>query len=221
MMRLLVKFPTRGRPGLFWPNLANYFNRASGRHEIQVVVTADSDDPTMATDAARRRLAEDPRIRFRYGDPRTKIAAINADMDLADPWDVVINGQDDIVPVKDYDATICDAMVAHFPDLDGALHLDDHYAGGDKRCSFVVMGREYYDRFGYLYYPGYRSVFADDEFTAVGRHLGRLPFVEGEILIHQWIGKSRPDDATHQRNELAWAHDRALFESRRAINFGL
>lgn len=218
-MRLLIKFPTRGRPALFFPNLARYFDRAQDLANLQVVVTLDADDRTMNTAAARARL-DRLGVRYRYGDPRTKIAAINADMDLADPWDVVVNGQDDIIPEPGYDAAIRRHMAAHFPDLDGALHLDDHCAGRDRRCAFVVMGRAYYDRFGYLYHPGYESVFCDDEFTAVGRHLGRLPFVPGRILVHEWVGDHRPDDL-HRKNNEAWPHDERLFEARKARNFDL
>ncbi len=46
-MRMVIKFPTRGRPDRFVGVLDKYINFLSGMHEVHFVVSFDHDDHTM------------------------------------------------------------------------------------------------------------------------------------------------------------------------------
>jgi hypothetical protein len=43
-MRLLIKFPTRGRRDLFFSTLSKFYSMASDIERIQFQITIDSDD---------------------------------------------------------------------------------------------------------------------------------------------------------------------------------
>ena len=230
-MRMVVKFPTRGRPERFVSVLTKYINFLSGMHDVRFVVSFDHDDPTMNNDNMwslfhRLNLQHDGIIVPVCGASKGKIAAVNADLDKVvrlNP-DVILLASDDMIPVVGgYDDVIAANMKKHFPDTDGVLWFNDGFSGGNRLITLSILGRKYFERFGYLYYPGYRSVFCDNEFTNVAVMLGKAVFIDQVIIQHQWVGATHPNDPLHMRNESPemYAHDKAVYESRAAANFGL
>ncbi len=226
-MKLLIKFPTRQRPALFFETLSKYISMSSGLHQIEYVISMDEDDVSMNNEQVRDRLNGlidgGVDIKYFYGNSKTKIEAINADMDKAsDDWDMVFNGQDDMIPTAEgYDDVMLTRLFELFPDTDGAVWLNDQYMGYDENCTIVAAGRKYYERFGYLYYPGYDSVFADNEYTEVGKALGKLVYVSDRVVKHDWIGKDQSLDPLLRRNEepTKYAADRLIFEDRKSKAF--
>lgn len=226
-MKLLIKFPTRQRPTMFFDTLSKYITMASGKHDIEYVISMDEDDNTMNNDAVRKRLnilkENGIDIKYFYGNSKTKIEAINADMDKAsDDWDMVFNGQDDMIPTAaGYDDVMLTRLSELFPDTDGALWINDQFMGFDQNCTIVAAGKKYYDRFGYIYYPGYDSLFADNEFTEVGKGLGKLTYIPDRIVKHDWVGKNQSLDPLIQRNESSdkYSADRKTFEERQKLGF--
>lgn len=226
-MKLLIKFPTRQRPTMFFDTLQKYINMSSGKHHIEYVISMDEDDSTMNNDAVRSRLnaliASGIDLKYFYGNSKTKIEAINADMEKAsDDWQMVFNGQDDMIPTAEgYDDIMLTRLFELFPDTDGAIWLNDQYMGYDENCTIVSAGRKYYERFGYIYYPGYDSVFADNEYTEVGKGTGKLVYVSDRIVKHDWVGKNQSLDPLIARNEepARYKADRLVFEARKAQGF--
>jgi len=226
-VKLLIKFPTRQRPALFFETLSKYISMSSGLHQIEYVISMDEDDVSMNNEQVRDRLNGlidgGVDIKYFYGNSKTKIEAINADMDKAsDDWDMVFNGQDDMIPTAEgYDDVMLTRLFELFPDTDGAVWLNDQYMGYDENCTIVAAGRKYYERFGYIYYPGYDSVFADNEYTEVGKALGKLVYVSDRVVKHDWIGKDQSLDPLLRRNEepTKYAADRLIFEDRKSKAF--
>jgi hypothetical protein len=84
-----------------------------------------------------------------------------------------------------------------------------------------IMDREYYNRFGYIYYPEYQHLFADTEMTVVGHMLGKV--INSNILIphyHYSTGMTQKD-AINEKNDATNAQGEALFNKRKEINFGI
>lgn len=200
---------------------------SSGLHQIEYVISMDEDDVSMNNEQVRDRLNGlidgGVDIKYFYGNSKTKIEAINADMDKAsDDWDMVFNGQDDMIPTAEgYDDVMLTRLFELFPDTDGAVWLNDQYMGYDENCTIVSAGRKYYERFGYIYYPGYGSVFADNEYTEVGKALGLLVYVSDRIVKHDWVGKNQSLDPLLLRNEepAIYQADRLIFEDRKSKGF--
>ena len=226
-MKLLIKFPTRQRPTLFFDTLAKYINMASGKHQIEFIISMDSDDNVMNTNAVRSRLddliLQGVDIKYFYGNSTSKIQAINADMDKAsDDWDLLFNGQDDMIPTaQGYDDVMLTKLADLFPDTDGALWLNDQYMGYDQNCTIVTCGKKYYDRFGYVYHPSYNSLFADNEYTEVGVSLGLLKYIPDRIVKHDWVGQNQSLDPLLLRNEEPerYKADKEVFDRRKAKGF--
>jgi hypothetical protein len=219
-MQILVKFPTRGRPDNFFRALDLYYAMAADPARLQVQVTLDDDDPQMAAPAVRRRLADHPRLVVTGGSSRNKIHAINRDLP-ADGWDILLLASDDMIPVvKGYDEVIRQRMQEHYPDTDGVLWFND--GNRAELNTLSILGRRYYDRFGYIYHPGYRSLYCDKEFTLVAERLGRQTYFDQVIIHHEHPTYGYGNlDAIHHLNDLNKAPDLHLFLRRRARRFDI
>ena len=77
-LRLLIKFPTRGRPDKFFSVLDKYVEMATNLSKIGFVISLDHDDISMNNKAIIDRLNEyKSRIKIAYffGSNKTKIKA--------------------------------------------------------------------------------------------------------------------------------------------------
>lgn len=218
-MRILFKWPTRQRPLHFLKALARHYTLLSGSVEYQFLITADLDDETMNTIDMRAHLAKIPNLKFHFGDSFGKVVAINADMELADPFDIVVLCSDDMIPVAPkYDEIIATDMLENFPDLSGCLWYPD----GRRRdlCTFSILGREYYKKYGYIYHPSYCSLWCDNEFHDVANRDGKLKFIDRNVIHHAWMDYTG-NDALHARNSTSeiFERDKKTYERRKSLGF--
>ena len=165
--------PTRQRREKALRMLGFYRLYAGGPVEIEVVL--DGDDRSMVNEGVLTKLGElDCWTTIAIHE--SKVAACNA-FEMT-KWDVLLLASDDMLPVfEGYGPEIERDMLAHFPDLDGALHYNDGNMG-PALCTFPVLGRKLYDHFGYVYYPGYKSLYCDQEMTDVLRAMGKLKYID-------------------------------------------
>lgn len=225
-MHLLVKFPTRSRQKKFFETLSEYMRLASGRHHIEWVISMDSDDLSMNNEEVKetfdKMIAFGTDLKYFYGNSTTKIQAINADMDKANPyWEVLFLAQDDMIPiVQDWDEKMVNLVKKNWPDLDGAVWPPDGYGNSETVSTVILIGRNWYERFNYIYHPEYISVYCDNEFTDVALSFNKIVKVEDKIVEHKWIGVNGRDELC-DRNESAVSYnvDRELFVRRTMAGF--
>jgi hypothetical protein len=136
-------------------------------------------------------------------------------------FDILLLASDDMIPeIPGYDAIIKNTMLQTFPDYDGVLwFFDGHRKDLNTLC---IFGKKYYDRFGYIYNPEYKTWFCDNEFTVVASMLQKQAQIPQVIIRH-----CHPDivgyghDKTYQRNndnEEKQADHRLLL-ARKALDF--
>ena len=231
-MKLIIVIPTRQRKEKFFQTLRQAQENIV-LPDTHIHVTLDSDDYVMNQDAVKKVLGMYGNVTYTYGLSKNKIDAVNRDAGAVwTDYDVLLLLSDDMVPVvKGFDKVIIDRMQGHFPDTDGALWFNDGNEDGNPPTkdlnTLVCLGRKYYDRFGYLYFPEYKSFFCDNEYTEVGKSLGRLLHLPEIIIEHRhplfqsgkkWGAKN---DVLYMKNNRHWADDEALYFRRRASGFGI
>lgn len=223
-MKLLIKFPSRGRPGKFMKVFNMYRNMLSGKRDVSFLLSFDEDDVTMNNQGMKNWLKTlGPKAHFYFGHSKTKIQACNADLDKAPNFDIIMLASDDMIPVQEgYDDIICSDMENYFPDTDGVLWYNDGLVG-TRLNTLSIMGKKYFDRFGYLYNPEYESVFCDNEFMEVSLMLGKSQYIDNVIIQHQWVGKTDPNDPLHMKNNNFnyYKTDGMILLKRRSEKFGL
>lgn len=221
-MKLLIKFPTKGRKEKFFEVLKKYYDLCENLDDTFFLITLDNNDVEMNNPEVIEKFNTLKNLRYVYGESNSKIHAINRDIELIDEWDIVLLASDDMVPkVKGYDNIIRNKMFEYYPDTDGILWFNDGHQE-NRLNTLCILGKKYYQRFNYIYYPEYKSVWSDNEFMSVGNLLKKQTYFNDVIIEHE-----HPDwgygyrDLIHQINFTNERHDRNLFLSRKQNNFYL
>lgn len=217
--KILYKFPTRQRPEKFKSTLDTYYRMMNGCN-FEFVVTADSDDESMNSSEIAEYLSKKPRLGIFFGQSKTKIEAINNDVDRCKNWDILVLVSDDMIPqVHGFDDIIRKEMLKHYPDGDGVLWF---YDGFRKNINTLcVIGRKYYERFGYIYHPSYITACCDNEFTEVANSLGKQTFINQVIIKHEHPVNVNEVvwDSLYQRNHEGLSEDHKNLVFRRDSGF--
>jgi len=184
-MKILIKYPTKGRRGLFEDTLRNIQHTISGENEHRIEVTLDGDDISMND----FNVLDDKHkhVTLRYGQSLSKIHACNRDMDIITAnydWDILVLMSDDMKWVVNYWDRILVNKVYKIGSLDCFLHFNDGYLG-EKLPTMSIMGREYYERFFYIYPPCYKSFSCDAEAMFVAQMLNKWHYYDEVIFKHE------------------------------------
>lgn len=212
-MKILFKYTTRSRPHLFARGMESIIQNCNSNN-YHILVSADVDDPTML----HHDYLDNERVTTIWKHSTGKINAINRDVnDYEDGWDILVNMSDDMV----FTAVGFDDIIRRsFDTLSQCLHFPD---GNTKELiTLSILGRQFYNRFGYIYNPEYISLFCDNEQTDVAKILGAYKYIDREIFEHRHpaVGKAQMD-AQYYHTESFFQQDRATYERRKSANFGL
>jgi len=82
------------------------------------------------------------------------------------------------------------------------------------------MGKAYFDRFGFLYNPVYKSFFCDNEFTDVSTKLEKQTFIDQTIIKHEHpINTGAESDQLYKLNDKYWKDDEYTYNTRNNPEF--
>ena len=224
-MRVLIKFPSRSRPDKLLHALFLYTFKCVNRQETSFLLTLDDDDTSITPEVLdeMRTLLEPFDYKIVMGKSENKIHAINRDMDQAPPHDILLLASDDMLPVvRGYDEVIRGHMREFYPDTDGVLWYNDGYAG-DKLNTLACMGRTYYERFGFIYNPVYKSFFCDNEFMDAAASLKKQQYFPLCIIRHQHPANTRDaaEDDLYRMNNRYWKEDQRTYFHRKSYDYDL
>jgi hypothetical protein len=220
-MKILYKFASRSRPQKFFETLENIRNMAH-HDDYTILCSLDVDDPAMKTQEVLEILKFQRRIRVIWGHSKNKVDAINRNMDTAKDFDILINMSDDMRFIQPgFDLKIIEHFEKYFLDLDGVIHYPDGNVN-QLLMTMSIMGKTYFDRFGYIYHPSYTSLFCDNEATDVAKILGKYKFINEQLFehLHPAFRKSEMDEQ-YKHTESFYAIDGAIYKQRQSRNFDL
>ncbi len=187
--------------------------------EIEIVVGIDQD--YAAGFAAVREIQKSlPHVVLVANDgPATCVAGWNAAA-AASTGDALIAIADDFEPADAWDKELMD--LGAWWEKDSVVAVSDGY--NPDLFTLVILSRKRYNRFGYLLYPCYESLFSDTEFTYVARQEGVV--IDARHLLfehmHPDAGKRARDevDLCHASSQ-RWKRGEMLFNLRRDTGFPL
>lgn len=221
---ILVKYPTRQRPAQFLETLRGWVDKQDGPN-VTYLISYDVDDETMTPEVIKEAESLAERVILVKGSSQSKIDACNRDIErytqYFPQWGIILLVSDDMICNQEgWDNIIRKEFETHYPDTDGCIWFHD----GSKQkviSTLSCMGRKYYDRFGYVYHPDYKSFFCDNEYTEIAQKYKKIIFVDTVLARHEhpnWLGGHK-DDALYQRNQPHWKKDSALYYDRKAKGF--
>lgn len=135
--------------------------------------------------------------------------------------DILLYLSDDFDCPDDWANKITEA-VKDFPPV-WLLKVDDCLQKFDVAVLTIpIMSKGLYNKLGYFWHPGYRSMFCDEDLFWTARKLGALKNAEHLKFphLHACIGKA-PDDETYRRSAANWDQGKAFYAKRKADGFPL
>lgn len=218
-MRILFKYSTRSRRSNFLRGYDSILNKIANREDYHILISVDKDDQSMFPLPVL-----DGNYTFVVGNSKNKIDAINRDLNEFNyDWDILINMSDDMIfTKKGFDDII---RAEFYNDFNQYLHFND----GNQKCNVCTMhivGRNYYDRFKYIYHPDYISLWCDVENDIVSKQLGCYKYMGDNVQLFRHLHPAwglAPQDALSIKTEdrALWVADEITFNKRKIKNFGL
>ncbi len=223
-LKILFKFPCRGRQEMFFESLISIDTYIQDRDNYLISLTLDTDDGELNVPEVIDKINQFNNVSIAWGTSESKIHAINRSMPDYD-WDVIICwSQDMFATMLGFDNIIRDGILqvfgntgmdglAHFPEPDSKEYLNVLY----------IATRKYYDRFGYIYHPSYKSLWCDNESMEVAKLLGKYHYF-GTMGLYQHRNPAYhhyniPRDELFNFQQSFWAVDEANFNERKLNNF--
>lgn len=221
MHRILFNYATRGRRERFFKSLDALVDNLYDKNHYHIHVAADWDDKEMNRSDVMERLGEYENLSIKFGNSESKIHAINRDINLyKEKGDIICNHSDDMIWMfYGFD------MILRQPfeeDLDRLVHIPDSDAK-EHLATYYIAGKDFFNRFGYIYHPSYKSLFCDNEVQDIAKQLGKYHYIDcPNILFHEHPSYSHIEfDAQYTEQQKLWSVDELNYHKRKAINFGL
>lgn len=214
-MKITYSFASRSRPQKFFAALDN-IREMSASDNYEVIAKLDLDDTDTNNFANRGRLLDYPEVKTIWAYSKNKVHAINRGLEYIQGEIVCCHSDDMVFIKKGFDDIIRREM-----EKDIYLHFPDGHAN-ERLSTYSIMHIDYYKRFNYIYFPQYKSLWCDNEQMEVAKILGRYKYVNEQIFEHRhpaW-GLSEKD-AQYRKTEKFNILDKATFQRRKKINFGL
>ncbi len=212
-MTISLLHPSRNRAAPAGASIAEWLEKSSGLHPIEYIISIDTSDGQIAD---YRRLAERHGIRLIIHPNRNSVQACNQAARVA-TGDLLIMVSDDFGCPQDWD----DALARAIGDRrDVAVFVHDGL--GAKTMTLPIVDRAFYQRTGYLLFPGYAHLYCDNDLEAVARRLGKLIDARHLMFPHRHfnVGAS-PFDDTYRKANRPWGRDAHVFAKRHARDFDL
>ncbi len=109
MSNIIIKLPTRQRSNLIFDVLDEYYRLLSGKHKVSFILSCDADDNDML--GVKDRLEKYENLTTYFGNNKSKIEAMNANISSSSEFDIVVGASDDMLPIKqDYDDIMASKM---------------------------------------------------------------------------------------------------------------
>lgn len=214
-MKITYSFASRSRPQKFFAAL-DTIREMSASDNYEVIAKLDRDDVITNHHDYICMFVDYPELKVKWGYSKNKVHAINRDLEGA-TGDIICCHSDDMVFIKKG----FDNIIRREMEKDIYLHFPDGHAN-ERLSTYSIMHIDYYKRFNYIYFPQYKSLWCDNEQMAVAKRLGRYKYVDEQIFEHRHPAWGLAEkDAQYRKTEKFNILDKATFQRRQKINFGL
>lgn len=211
---------TSVRPTQIGPVIAEWVSKSKLKN-LEVVLTVDANDQPSA-DMAKA-------IADRFTVPYRWFVQLDAPFNCVKGWNlaaeksvgkVLVQVTDDFSPPEGWDEALLALKPNDWIEDDWAVHVDDGYV--KTLMTLAIITRKRYERFAYLFYPDYESLFCDTELTEVAYREKKVINASHLLFEHQHpdCHKRERDkvDAVHASQE-RWTRGEMLFNYRKSHGF--
>ena len=162
--------------------------------------------------------------------PRRDCALLITQPAAPSPGDILVYPSDDFKCPENWGLLLLHEFyelragtLASDPELPALLKVDDCLQKFDVPVLTIpIMNRALYERLGYFWHPGYRSMFVDEDLYWTARKLNALKMAPHLKFPHEHPANGKAaDDETYRRSAANWDQGKAMFAQRKAQGFPL
>lgn len=229
MIKIALIHPSYKRYQMALGIFKEWVSAADHPEQVEYLVGLDENDTTAAqynglhdTEEAKKL----GRLQISVGDSTSSVtASLRCCKLISDTTELLFQISDDTAPIPHWDTVLLDLLkdVDNFKEIKAIAVADGYWAFGTV---FVhpIINRALYNKLGYLVYPEYTSMFADNDFTGVCRKLGC--FIEAPQLTfqhrHYTKGLNAFDETYARRNnDGEFKYNERIYNERVARGFDL
>jgi len=213
-MKISLIHPSRGRPTKALSTFKHWIGQASGKIELEHILSIDLDDETKGA-----YLVQFHSSKILINDNDCVVKATNHAAKIS-TGDVLIYLSDDFMAPKDWDLEIFSRKL-HESKEPVLLKVHDNLQPFNKDVLTIpIMNRVLYERLGYFWHPEYLSMFVDQDLYHVCKNNNWLQYAPLLIFPHEHysIGKATRD-ATYVRSDKNWIQGEILYRQRQSEGF--
>jgi hypothetical protein len=212
-MKISLLHPSRNRVATADVTIAEWLGKRSGLHPVEYIISVDDNDGQIA---GYRQLAERHGAQLIIHPNRNSVQACNRAA-LVATGDLMIMVSDDFSCPDGWDDALAQAVGDR---CDIAVFVDD--GCGARTMTLPIVDRAYYQRSGFLLFPGYAHLFCDNDLEESSRQLGKLLDARHLVFPHRhYTVGAAPYDPTYHHSGKTWGRDELLFAQRRVRDFDL
>lgn len=165
-MKFSIIHPSRHRPAFCFDTMEKWFAMAEN-NDIEYIISLDYDDETLPY-YKNEFLDHNKDIKMVYMKNKSAVDAINYAASLTTGDIIIVLSDDFNEPLPNWDRQVLDFIDGR---TDWILKTQD--GAQPWIITLPIMDREFYNRFGYIYYPEYLHMFSDTDLTSVADYLGK------------------------------------------------
>lgn len=212
--------PSRGRPEKSFKTVKEW--KEKSHEETETIVSLDKDDPKGLKYYSSYEEFNHPfyRILFIENDSTSVVEATNHAAKESD-GDILIYLSDDFKCPDNWGSLIIKEFEGVTEPM--LLKVDDCLQNfGVGVLTIPIMNRALYEKLGYFFHPGYKSMFVDVDLYETCKKLNVIKYAKHLKFPHEHvsIGKAENDE-TYKRSAANWDQGKALFAKRKAAGFPL
>lgn len=192
-----------------------WVRNASGKHTFEIVIAVDGNNQECIKAA---QAIKNARVVIQPEAPFNCVRGWNAAA-AQTCGKVIIAIADDFKPCQDWDEKLF-SLRPGWIEEDWIAHTEDGYV--HNIAVLAILTRKRYERFGYVFYPQYLSLFCDTEFTEVAYQEGRAIDAKHILIEHMHpdcFKRARDEHDLNHASRERWTLGEMLFNFRKHHGF--
>ncbi len=227
LIKIALIHPSYKRVEMSFNTCQEWLNNCSDPSSVEYLIGLDNCDPLIQNYQAKfGNMNKWRRFEINVGDSTDSVkASYRVAKTISDTTEILFQISDDTGAIPDWDIKLLEAFkgVDNFKDIK-SLFVGDGYWPFGTVFVHPIINRALYNKLGFILYPEYTSMFADNDFTEVCRKLNC--FIEAPHLVfqhkHYSKGMNVLDETYERRNNATeFNKNQSIFLERQKRGFDL
>jgi len=218
--KLIYLHASRGRPELALEAITSFIASMKSGIPFSYVLSLDEDDPKLPK---YMELFKDKDFvkKIVVSANTSVVPATNKAAEYITDEDLIFNLSDDFQPTPFWDVLMLD-FIKEIPTEEYLVHIGDGHQFRMDCAIIQILSTALYRKLGFIFYPGYKSMYADNDLYHTARAMGVAYTCRKFYIYHSHPGfGDRPWDDTYTREDSGMAFGEEMFRKRSAENFGV